>query len=528
MRDELRRAMEGLAKSDPAPFFVSSSAYDRESVELASFLGSIMRSDTNRSRMVDILARVGDVGLGSSQGMPLSGLASDTLPLADDSQAIARILWRTTHAAYRRAATNYLRAKAQAVVRPESEDKSPSFSSESPHTHTGGAAPALVYDARLWEDRLRRYSAEFRKYPELLTSGVQFEIERTMFTFVSSEGTALTQPSRLARLIIHAAALAEDGTELARGDVLQSETDRDLPAEKDVFARIDKIAADLKALRTAPVAEPFVGPALMSGEAAAVFFHEVLGHRLEGNRQRDDTEGQTFTRKVNERVLPEFLSLVSDPNLKEINGTILSGAYGFDQEGVPGSRVDLIVDGTLKNFLMSRMPITNFRNSNGHGRAQPGRMVVARQSNLIVKSTKTTNDAELRRKLVEEAKRQGKPFGLYFENMLGGFTITQRGMPQSFQLLPVMVWRVPVDGGKDELIRDVDIVGTPLAALQNILMTGDRLSVFNGMCGAESGQVPVSAVSPSILFSSVEIQKRAQDRVRPPILTAPDAGEVRQ
>ena len=64
------------------------------------------------------------------------------------------------------------------------------------------------------------------------------------------------------------------------------------------MAKIDKMAVDLEALRKAPVAEPYDGPAMLSGRAAAVFFHEVLGHRLEGHRQKDEDEGQTFTKKV--------------------------------------------------------------------------------------------------------------------------------------------------------------------------------------------------------------------------------------
>jgi len=521
MSEEVQRAANALAKADPPGYFISYSAYDRDSAALASTLGATIRSDAMRSRTADVVVRVGNSVLDSTHGMPMSGLMSDNLPLADDPQAIARILWRVTDAAYKRAAMAYLNIKARATVRPEDEDRSPDFSQEPAHTRVEVAAPALAYDAKLWEERVNRYSAAFRRYPELQTSGVLFQVDRLQCAFVSSEGTALTQSSVLARLMVHGATLADDGMELARGDVMQSRTVAELPSEAEVLARIDKVAADLKALRSAPVAEPFVGPALLSGEAAAVFFHEVLGHRLEGNRQRNEQEGQTFAKRVNQQILPEFLSVISDPTLKELNGTALTGAYEFDQEGVPGSRVDLIVNGILKNFLMSRLPIRDFSHSNGHGRSEPGRPVVARQSNFIVRSAKTTADSELRQRLIEEARRQGKPYGLYFENMLGGFTITQRGLPQSFQLAPVMVWRIHVDGSPDELIRGVDIVGTPLAALHNILITGEKLSIFNGMCGAESGEIPVAAVAPAILFSSIEIQKRAQTRTRPPILAPP-------
>jgi predicted Zn-dependent protease len=247
----------------------------------------------------------------------------------------------------------------------------------------------------------------------------------------------------------------------------------------------------------------------------------VLGHRLEGHRQRGDTEGQTFTKKVDQPVLPAFLSVYDDPTLETINGVALAGAYSHDDEGVPSQRVPLIQNGILKNFLMSRMPITNFAKSNGHGRHQAGFMPTGRQGNLIVQSTNTVKDSEMRAKLIEEVKKEGKPYGLYFEDVQGGFTLTTRELPQAFQVLPVIVWRVYPDGRPDQLVRGVDIVGTPLASLNRILLTGDKTEVFNGICGAESGSVPVSASAPAMLFSEMEVQKRSASRERPPILLAP-------
>jgi TldD protein len=188
---------------------------------------------------------------------------------------------------------------------------------------------------------------------------------------------------------------------------------------------------------------------------------------------------------------------------------------------VPAQRVEVIEDGVLKNFLMSRMPIKGFDQSNGHGRNQPGFMPTGRQGNLIVSSSKTVPESELRQKLIDEVKKEGKPYGLYFDDIQGGFTLTTRSLPQAFQVLPVIVYKVYPDGRPDELVRGVDIVGTPLAALTRIIATGDTEHVFNGVCGAESGSVPVSAVAPAMLFSEMEVQKRAHGHDRPPILPPP-------
>ena len=163
---------------------------------------------------------------------------------------------------------------------------------------------------------------------------------------------------------------------------------------------------------------------MLSGRAAAVFFHEVLGHRVEGQRQRGREEGRDLAKKVNEKILPEFLSVTDDPTLHTLSGTELSGYYRYDDEGMPSARVEVVKDGILKNFLMGRMPVKNFGNSNGHGRAQKGKMPVGRQGNLIVTSSKTIPDADLRARFLDEIKKQEKPYGLYFEDIQGGFTLT--------------------------------------------------------------------------------------------------------
>jgi len=309
--------------------------------------------------------------------------------------------------------------------------------------------------------------------------------------------------------------------DLFRARTFEAETADKLPAQTELAGAMRELGASLEALRKAPVTEPFDGPAILSGRAAAVFFHEVLGHRLEGQRHRGDEEGQTFTKEIGKEVLPAFLSVADDPTRTTFDQTWLSGSYEYDDEGQKARRVDLIDDGVLKTFLMSRLPIASFAESNGHGRAQVGRVPTGRQGNLIVTSTKTEPEDELRRQLIEEAKKQGKPFGLYFEDISSGFAVTTRNSPQAFQVIPLVVYRVYVDGRPDELVRGVSIVGTPLAAMKRILATGDKSEVFNGECGAESGTVPVSAVAPAMLVSEMETQKQAQGTARPPILAIP-------
>src|SRR5258707_7897724 len=399
------------------------------------------------------------------------------------------------------AAPAFLNVKTNTAVRAEEEDKSPDFSKEAPQTHTGEALKPQSFDHPAWESEIRRLSGQFRRYPGVYFATVVLQVQDFTSRLVSSEGAAIASPSASTRLIMEAETRADDGMELIRVETFQAPAAASLPSEADLIAKIDKMAADLKDLRKAPVAEPYDGPALLSGRAAAGFFHEVLGHRLEGHRQRDEDEGQTFTKKVGQEVIPKFLSIVDDPTIREVKGTKLAGTYEFDSEGVPAQRVELITNGVLKSFLTSRMPIKGFEHSNGHGRNQPGLMPTVRQGNLIVTSSQSVPEKDMRQKLIDQVKKQNKPYGLYFDDIQGGFTLTTRSLPQAFQVLPVIVYKVYADGRPDELVRGVDIVGTPLAALTRIITTCDQPHVFNGVCRPESCNVPVSAVAPAMLLS---------------------------
>ena len=522
MQTELNRATTDLAKSDPAPYFLSYTVNDQDVIVIAGSFGGLLTDSAVRRRSADVTMRVGSPELDNTHGQSRSsGMTSDMLPLDGDAEATSRVLWEMTDRAYKRAAPAYMNVKTNTAVQAEEEDKSPDFSKELPKVHVGEKLTSPLFDRKQWEDEVRRLSRAFRNYPDVYYATVVLQVSKANSRIVTSEGSEIATPGASVRLVMEAQTRADDGMDLLRVETFQAPATSGLPSEAELDGKIEKMAVDLKALRNAPVAEPYAGPAILSGRAAAVFFHEVLGHRLEGHRQRDEEEGQTFTKKVGQEVLPKFLSVADDPTIKEIAGVKLAGAYEFDNEGVPAQRVEVIEDGVLKNFLMSRMPIKGFQTSNGHGRNQPGLMPTGRQGNLIVTSTQTVPEAQLREKLIDEVKKQGKPYGLYFDDIQGGFTLTTRSLPQSFQVLPVIVYKVYADGRPDELVRGVDIVGTPLAALTRIVTTGDKQHVFNGVCGAESGSVPVSAVAPAMLFSEMEVQKQAHGRERPPLLPPP-------
>ena len=533
MTGELQRAFTTLGKptlnqkdADKLlpPYFLSYSVSDASSVTIRAQYGGLADSNSNHIRVADVQVRVGDPKLDNTHGNHRgSAVNSLQMPLGDDRAALARTLWAATNTGYGNALDNYLRVKTEAQVRAKEEDTSPDFSKESPQVSVEQPAPPVSVDRSAWEQRVRALSRAFRDYPDVYQNLVMLTVQNETDYYASSEGSRVIDPHMQARLIVFAVTRADDGMDLFRGQTFEAETPDGLPSQAALEAAVHNLGESLEALRKAPVTEPFDGPAILSGRAAAVFFHEVLGHRLEGQRQRGDEEGQTFTKELNKEVLPPFLSVADDPTTTTFAGQWLSGNYTFDDEGQKARRVELIQDGVLKTFLMSRLPIASFAASNGHGRAQTGRMPTGRQGNLIVTSTNSVQEVELRRRLIEEAKKQGKPYGLYFEDISSGFAVTTRSAPQAFQVIPLVVYRVYVDGRPDELVRGVSIVGTPLAAMKRIIATGDKSEVFNGECGAESGTVPVSAVAPAMLVSEIETQRQQQGTQRPPILPVPGA-----
>lgn len=522
MQHELQRAMSSLAKADPVPYFISYSVDEEFGRVIVASNGAIVANVGRHERTADISVRVGARDLDNTHGENrFHAIATAAVPLDDKADAIARVLWLNTDRMYKKASQTYLEVKTNTKVRAEEDDPSPDFSDEKPQVYVGKAAALPQFDEHAWEEKIRRLSALFNKYPDIENSTIMLLVEAPTQYFVSSEGARIVTSRSLVRLLALGSVRSADGMELARSETFDASSFDKLAPDQEITTKIEKIAGDLHKLKAAPVVEPFSGPALLSGRAAAVFFHEVVGHRLEGQRQRGENEGQTFTKMVNQAVLPSFLSVEDDPTLKTLEGKELSGNYQFDEEGQKSERVDLISNGVLKQFLMSRMPVKGFMHSNGHGRAQDGMMPVGRQGNLIVRSSKAVPDSELRNKLIQEIKDQKKPYGLYFEDIAGGFTLTLRSMPQAFQIMPLMVWKVYPDGRPDELVRGVDIIGTPLAALHRIVLTGEKLDTFNGECGAESGSIPVSASAPAMLFSEIEVQKVAQGHERPPVLPPP-------
>ncbi len=533
LEDESRRAMDVLKqKGSPGPYFINYEVNDIQSIEAEASLGALRRSNSEHTRFLDIDVRVGDYQYDNTHQIrgQRGGFGGGNfsypvaMPVDDDLDALKSVIWLETDRRYKAAVERLIQVRANRTIKVDEEDTSADFSREKAQVAALGTASAAI-NVTDWEKRVKTYSAMFKQYPEIYDGTVSISSTANNQYVVNTEGTSVQHGTVQVRLSVYARTKADDGMDLNRFEAFDAHSLSGLPSETVIRQTIDKMVSDLKALRAAPVIEPFTGPAILSGRASGVFFHEIFGHRIEGQRQKNDNEGQTFAKKVNQSVLPEFISVYDDPTLRQVGGVDLNGTYSFDDDGVAAQRVTVVDKGILKNFLLSRSPVAGFEQSNGHGRKAPGYGSVGRQGNLIVETSKGVNESTLRQMLIDEAKKQGKQFGLLFKDISGGFTTTTRTSPQAFQVTPIMVYRIYVDGRPDELVRGVDLIGTPLTSFSKIVAAGDKQEVFNGFCGAESGYVPVSAVAPSILTTQIEVQKKAKSSERPPILPPPPGGQ---
>jgi len=524
LKAENEREMAALKRQKEPAHYLGYQLVEQRIVNLESEGGALVADSDDTVRNLDVEVRVGKPELDNSRaladdsnGLNAPLVRRGIVPFGDDKEALANAVWLETDRRYREAvsALGYVR-QDQATLKVRAT--APDFSQETAEIHIE-APSKLEFNKAEWVERLRRCSAKALKGQATRgTCNVVFQ-QGTAY-LVNSEGSQIQTSWTNAQLSVSVGVKADDGMNLSRLEQRFGRTPGDLPPDSVIDKMLATVTGDLDALHDAPLADPYVGPAILEGRAAGVFFHEVFGHRIEGHRQKDLTSGQTFASYVGKDIAPDWLSVYDDPEIVTLNGVQLNGFYRYDDEAVHARRVSLIDHGKLVGFLMGRNPIPGFGHSNGHGRRSPGQSPVARQGNLVVEVAKSVPRADLEKLLIEEIKKQNRPYGMIFTDISGGFTNTSAFAPQAFKVNPVMAYRLYPDGRR-ELVRGIDISGTPLVALQSIRAASREIETFNGVCGAESGWVPVSASAPSLLLEKIEVEKGFVPPDRPPLLQPP-------
>lgn len=524
MEQELNRSMKELKLEDyDKPYFISYLIKENTVNQIMAKFGSLILSEKSKTRELFVDVRVGDYQLDNSvngkSGSSSSYKRSSLLPIENDIDAIRAVIWQITDDTYKKSLTQYFNKKAKKVQEVD-KNNLPSFSKEKPSIHIGKERQ-LVFDKSEWEKKIKELSSIVKDYRELDDSTITFTAQKETVFFINSEKSKYITDDILYSINIDLSAISEDGNVINNFGSFHYKSIADIPDLDSIKKEVIKVINEAYEIKNAKSINPINLPAILEPEAAGILFHEAIGHRLEGERQIDDTQGQTFSERVGTQIIPSFLSIEDNPSLYDFNGGSLLGYFVYDDQGVKGKRVSLVKNGILRNFLLSRTPVKGFINSNGHGRASNGRAPMARMSNLIIRSENEFSKQELKNLLIQEIKKQNKDFGIIIKKMTGGETNTSSYDFQAFKATPLLLYKVDPYTGDETPVRGVEIVGTPLISINKIIATGNNYKAFNGFCGAESGYVPVSTIAPSILITEIELQKTTSEKEKKPILPPP-------
>lgn len=532
LKTELKQQMQELQKKEFPPYHMNYRVVDKNTSYVATSFGALMAHSDQHQRQLVTQIRVGDPSFDNFRNRDMgalpssAGITATSLAIDDDQaeDAIRQAIWFETCNRYRFGVDFYQQAVAEHSVQVGHEDQTPCFSASPVEKYYETPLPAqkIKADLEKWGQKIKEISAVFNRDPNIISGNAAFKYTVERRYFINTDGTEVVQNLPYALILVSGTTKAGDGMELPLSLTYFAYDPDSLPDISVIIAETNKMVDRLKALREAPMVDPFTGPALLSGTAAGVFFHEIFGHRIEGQRMKSEKDGQTFKKMVGQQVLPASLQVYDDPTLRHYAGEQLNGFYKFDDQGVKAQRVNIVTDGILNDFLMTRTPIEGHPNSNGHARAEGGADPVSRQSNLVIESSTPKSDEEMRKLLVEEIRKQGKEYGYYFAEVTSGFTLTGRDNTSAFNVTPLEVYKIYADGRPDQLVRGVNLIGTPLSMFSNIICAGEKHQVFTGMCGAESGQIPVTAIAPMILVNKVEMQRKAKSRDMLPILERPE------
>jgi predicted Zn-dependent protease len=517
LSDELQHYWKLLQKQpEPRAYYMKYALYRGKQAQVVGEDGVILRKTDQRKHpvynvLVDI--RVGDHKLDNTGDEGFDWRASqhfltvsNQLPRKLDTETMRKRLWQLTDVKFKTAVAQYNRKRYVRSLEVEIKDKSGDFSQESP-VQLEQLPPSLAFDIERWQQVAREVSAFSLKNQRVVHSNVTISAQQEAIAMVDNSGSRIIKHKTLYRYSIHIVYLSEKNEYLQNMRLGFYDREAGLPDQKQLHELTQKTLQELIDQSNAPEGMPAEAPAILMPDVAGVLFHEALGHRLEGQRMLRESDGRTFRRQIGQRVIPQFLSVIDDPTLQDWRGEPLNGHYLVDDEGVRSRRVVLIEDGILRGFLMSRKPLDDFKSSSGHGRGNFGATPFSRQGNLIISSKNEHNFEKLREMLIEETRRQGKPYGFIIDRASGGYTHTGTYGIQSFKNRPMVVYRVDAKTGEQTLVKGLEMIGTPLTVVNNILATGKDYGIFNGYCGAESGWVPVSAVAPSVLLKTVELQR---------------------
>jgi len=568
MRDEMNRSKSRLALTIPGveqpvkPYYIEYRLLDLDVREVVGDFGALLSSTHTRSRFMNVSARVGNYQRDSSNFVSDDGFRGFIGPQGSvgidrDYNSLRQDLWIATDQAFKEAAETYSRKQAYLGTLARQTDIDDFSQAEPLHIVEPLVSPD--WTSRNWEQEARDSSSALRLFPEIYETRVTYYLVFATEYLVTSEGTEIRTNRSFASVEAAVGTLADDGVPLNHFYANYSPRPADLPAADKVRAALNVTASELIALRAAPTAQDYTGPVLFEARAAAPLLAQVLGPAINGARPPisfspvmeqllTNLGGKSdWVTRIGARVLPTDVTLVDDPTLTDFQGHPLLGGYAVDEEGVHAQKVILVKNGILKGELMSRRPGPDFGASNGHGRAAFLSDAQPTMSNLLFTTSDGISPTELKKKFLDACRAEKLPYCIVvremdnpsisllhqeeFQELLASFG----GGAGTGDRLPLVMYRVYPDDGREELIRGARLIGVNARALRNISAIGNDPFVFNymqsqvvgfagtafGAFGSAQNGLPASMVAPSLLFDELEVRGARGEPQRLPLLPAP-------
>ena len=563
MHDEMERSRTRLQLPGvDKPFYIEYRLLDIDVRSVTSSFGALIASNDTRNRFMSIDVRVGDYHLDSSNFVSEDGFqgflgTTGEVGIDRDYNSLRQDLWLSTDQAYKQAVTQM--SLKQSFLR--SLTKPPEIDDFSQTTPIVKIDPRIETDwtTRNWEEESRQASAALLKFPQLNATRVNYYLVYFTYYLMNTEGTTIRTSRHLAAIEAALDTTASDGMPLHNFYAVYVSKPGELPDPATVGQSLAQASTQLMTLRQSPIVSDFTGPVLFQGAASGALLAQALAPSLSGARpplstmpafdemmQRMGGRSE-WSGRVGSRVLPATMSLIDDPTLKEFNGAALLGNYDIDDEGVKAQRVVIVENGTLKNLLMSRRPGPEFQASNGHARSALLSDTRPLSSNLMLQATGGLNSADLKKKFLDACHDDGHEWCLEIKSMdnpalssirqedFSDFIGAVAGGVASGERIPLVMYRVYVADGREEMVRGGHIEGLQLRSLRNIPAYGDDENVFPymqnptggfagtalGAFGSAQGGIPSTIVAPSLLLDEVEVRGFHGEPRRLPLVDAP-------
>jgi predicted Zn-dependent protease len=528
LKKDCARALTMKMRGFPRPYYCSFLLRDIEWFNTWASSGSIYRLSEDRTRNLFCDIRVGsyrydqvsDGGLLDNDD-ELDSYNYIKMPIDDSCYDGLRLgLWRLCEAKFREALADYSDRRASGVSSIDRNRNLRSFSKFPRTQHLAfGRRVSISEDG--WKKYCKNGSAWLSKLKNLTANWIEFDVTQETRIFVNTEGSVIVQPQQIFSIVAGMRRLTRDGLQIEQEYVKHAPNIEELPSLSQLKVILEESYERLGVLERARTIHSFSGPVLLYPKSAGLLFHEAIGHRLEGSRLLSSGEGQTFKGQIGKRCLNIPLTIRDNPNRKMFGLAGCIGSYSFDDEGVAAQNALLVENGVLQSFLTTRAEC-KYRgfSPNGHARSKRHQRPISRMAVTEVEAPEGKSIEELRALLLELVRSQRKPFGLIVYETTGGETDTTSFDFQAFSGQIAFATLLYPDG-TEAPVRGIDFVGTPLQALGNIVAAGAEQEMENHYCGAESGFLPVTTISPAVLLSTLELQLKDEELLTQFVLPKP-------